>query len=175
LPPAVDAFFSRALCRSPDGRFQSAGALADELAAIAEGRSEAIGTSTRAVAPRGEETLSLAGSQVLTTPTRARSRWRSWRTWATVAVGAVGTVALWFAMTPRRAPPALATAPPEPPATAVAPPPSATQDEAPAQPVRPPVARPERRPARHPHAPPPQADPKPPPVDPKFGLPTGSR
>ncbi len=37
LPPAIDVFFERALCRSPDGRFPDAGSLARALAAVASG------------------------------------------------------------------------------------------------------------------------------------------
>ncbi len=65
LPPAVDVFFERALCRSPDGRYQDAAAFARALADLAA--SSGSGVAPRAgeraeetgVAPRVDETGSV--------------------------------------------------------------------------------------------------------------------
>jgi serine/threonine-protein kinase len=69
LPAEIDAFFERALCRSPDGRFQSARAMADALAAIAARHPHEVRTgvalaaatrrASNPVEARGDETASL--------------------------------------------------------------------------------------------------------------------
>lgn len=62
LPPEIDGFFARALCRSPDGRFQDARSLAAAFAAIASQSSsgEVISAGDDALAPRNEPTRSVA-------------------------------------------------------------------------------------------------------------------
>jgi serine/threonine-protein kinase len=67
LPPAIEDFFERALCRSPDGRFASAKGLSDALAAIADGSIgvtappiSAPQASAATVVERSEATVSLA-------------------------------------------------------------------------------------------------------------------
>jgi hypothetical protein len=167
LPYQVDAFFARALCRSPDGRFQSARALADELEAIASGR----------LAPRGDETMSLAGSHVVTQAgPRRRPRWAPPLIFAAALL--IGVVVLWrvWSTTRRVSAPPLPSpvvASPvkdEPSAVATDNPGPVAQDPAPSTSAPAPRRAPPP-PRRSPRAAAP--DPKPPPTDPKFGLPTG--
>jgi serine/threonine-protein kinase len=60
LPSEVDAFFERALCRSPDGRYQSARELAEALTALAAGAPRRIPRSSPGPAPRLDATASVA-------------------------------------------------------------------------------------------------------------------
>ncbi|MBL9026647.1 MAG: protein kinase [Myxococcales bacterium] len=60
LPPEVDAFFERALCRSPDGRYQSARELAEALTALAAGAPSRSPRSPPGPVPRLDVTASVA-------------------------------------------------------------------------------------------------------------------
>jgi serine/threonine-protein kinase len=65
LPREVDGFFERALCRSPDGRFQDAPSFAAALAAVAERTpaASAAATDAGALAARDEPTGSIAAGR----------------------------------------------------------------------------------------------------------------
>ncbi len=81
LPPAVDAFFERALCRDPDGRFQSARALSAAFATIA-GRGADLAASPSlagAMLSSGEHAAPLSSPSVTPAPMRDTSRAESAR------------------------------------------------------------------------------------------------
>ncbi|MEZ4447397.1 MAG: serine/threonine-protein kinase [Polyangiaceae bacterium] len=186
LPAAVDDFFERALCRSPDGRFADVTALAEALMAVAEGydegeavaRDEATVDITGGVANRVvSEVASRTGPTAVTTPSEPRRASRAWL-WAVVGAGLVGLA--WLAthslgdaesLAPEASPPSPAattepTATPapttEPTAIVSATPPSAPPPSVAPRRVTPAPPRPYPRP---PPPPPPPAG-----VDPKFGL-----
>jgi len=172
LPPAIDAFFERALSRSVDGRFGSARDLAGALSAIAETSpdSPAQVRARMHVVPRVEETLSAVAAPGTLSPKRTRAR-------AIILVFAaisVLSIVVWATLTKRHAP-AQTTQP-----TAAIAPPSQTQSAAPVISAAPVVSspasqvarpRPTRAPTRTSGIAPATHDA--PTVDPKFGLPTG--
>jgi serine/threonine-protein kinase len=200
LPPGIDAFFAKALCRSPDGRFPSARVLADELAGIAGApvpRAEpSLPKPVAPIAPRGEATgtatfteAGLSLSDVVG-PSGANRAWPVWRVAATIATGFLGAIAawaLWPAHAPREAPQASANASvassaassstAEPPPTAPSAPASAVPSPSTSllPSVTPPAPAPVstfRTPRRLPQVRPPRQTPaSSATVDPKFGLP----
>jgi serine/threonine-protein kinase len=69
LPFEIDGFFDRALCRSPDGRFQDARTLADALTAIALGEDAPVSRSPGSLGPRAEATGAVEAFAEPTRPT----------------------------------------------------------------------------------------------------------
>ena len=132
LPADIDAFFDRALCRSPDGRFASAVELADALDAIAEGG----GTYVAAPIDRGrdDETIDVPRAElpaaVSAPPPAATERAPSptpSRGWLYALGGAAVVASAWFvSQTLRGADPAPAMSAPPVTRSAPASPPSAT-------------------------------------------------
>ncbi len=116
LPEALDAFFARALCRSPDGRFSSAADFAEELEAIANAAPHAADAdgARRGVQGRTEETLEV-GFAIQPSPMALRLR--RWFWVAPVLLGALGIGGfVWTARAHREVahPAGDSPAPPEP-------------------------------------------------------------
>jgi len=108
LPAGIDAFFARALCRSPDGRFDSVLSLADALGSLASGEQEKAApvSAEGPVASEGpaRETFEESGvetidapvvTQVRSKPERtARGRWYAIAGLALLAGGSIATLSL---------------------------------------------------------------------------------
>jgi len=112
LPPEIDVLFSRALCRSPDGRFSDARELADELLRIAAASQPASERPLRASTPpasaarfREDATASqalpaatAAGASPVpgeAPPTMRPRVWSSWGPWAALVLCAGGAWLVW--------------------------------------------------------------------------------
>jgi serine/threonine-protein kinase len=157
FPPALDGFFQRALCRSPDGRFPSASAFSAALSAVARGD-----------APRDDATIDATRDVSLALPSGTITREPRSRGWLYVLAGAAVVAIAWVAtQSLRKEEPAEATPNIEPtvsapPAAVTASASTAPSASAIASTATPPMTKTPWRP----RPPAPKAT-----VDPKFGLP----
>jgi eukaryotic-like serine/threonine-protein kinase len=159
FPPALDSFFQRALCRSPDGRFPSASAFSAALSAMARGES-----------PRDDATIDATRDVSLALPSGTIPKEPRSRAWLYLLGGAAAVALAWVATQSLRTEEPTEASPvsePSPPPTAIAEPPAsasaAPSASAVASTETPPMTKTPWRPR-----PPPPAKAT---VDPKFGLP----